>query len=154
MPVLRYFLYVGGALLALLLVVNSVIPAAPVDQQNVASATVADQPSLRIRSDHKWPERIVFDTNQPTIVPPPATKVETVAIAPSAAAATVAEYSAKARVRESFAQFKPSDDQVVKHEPKAQPKRKVAKARVAPPPMRQFAQQSQFGFGFFGNNTW
>lgn len=154
MPVLRYFLYVGGALLALLLVCNAVIPASPVDQQNVASATVADQPSLRIRSDHKWPERIVFDTSQPTIVPPPAPKAEPVAVAPSESASAVAEYSAKARVRESFAQFRPSADPVVKHEPKAQPKRKVAKAKVTAPPMRQFAQQSQFGFGFFGNNTW
>ena len=42
MPVLRYFLYVGGALLALLLVFNAVIPASPVDQQNVASATPAE----------------------------------------------------------------------------------------------------------------
>ena len=63
--------------------------------------------------------------------------------------APAAEISAKSRVRESFAQFKPADDP--KPEAKPLPKRKVAKVRVAQPPMR-FAQQPQFGF--FGNNIW
>jgi hypothetical protein len=64
--------------------------------------------------------------------------------------------SAKARVRESFAQFvdpehkKPEAQQV---QPK--PKRKIAKHH-ANPPMMLVAQQPQ-RFGFFGNgwgNTW
>src|SRR5260370_29450921 len=29
----------------------------------------ADKPIIRIKSDRKWPERIVFDTSAPTIVP-------------------------------------------------------------------------------------
>ena len=64
------------------------------------------------------------------------------------APAPVAEMSAKARVRESFAQFKPADDP--KPEAKPIPKRKVAKARVAPP--MRVAQQPHFGF--FASNIW
>ena len=60
--------------------------------------------------------------------------------------------SAKSRVRESFAQFKPADDP--KPEAKPVPKRKVAKVRPAPPmqPMMRVAQQPHFGF--FGSNIW
>ena len=60
--------------------------------------------------------------------------------------------SAKARVRESFAQFRPADDP--KPEAKPLPKRKIAKVRTAPTasPMMRVAQQPHFGF--FGNNIW
>ena len=62
--------------------------------------------------------------------------------------------SAKARVRKSFAQFKPADDP--KPEAKAPPKRKIAKAKVAPPaapmPVMRVAQQPHFGF--FARNVW
>lgn len=30
-----------------------------------------DKSIIRVESAHKWPERVVFDTNLPTIVPPP-----------------------------------------------------------------------------------
>jgi hypothetical protein len=30
-----------------------------------------DKSTIRIKSAHKWPERIVIDTSLPTIVPPP-----------------------------------------------------------------------------------
>jgi hypothetical protein len=108
------------------------------------AAAAAENPTLRIRSDRKWPERVVYDTSLPTIVPPKV-EIAATAVEPSPAA----EMSAKARVRESFAQFKPSDDP--KPEAKPLPKRKVAKVRVNPPMVR-VAQQPQFGF--FGSNIW
>jgi len=75
MPIFRYFLFVGGALLALLLAVNFALPASPVTQ---AVATAGnDQPLIRIRSDRHLPERVVLDTSQPTIAPP-ATKTAAV----------------------------------------------------------------------------
>jgi hypothetical protein len=60
-------------------------------------------------------------------------------------------------VREAFAQLQPSGAKQVesnnlkKPEPKLQPKRKIARKRVAPPRVL-VAQQPQFGF--FANNMW
>jgi hypothetical protein len=145
----RYFLYVGGALLALLLVVSAVLPQAPV-APGVNSA--ADLPAIRINSDRKWPAKVVFDTSAPTIVPaqlagnaadvkaPPA---------PTQVASTVAP-------SEAFAQLEPSDlkkSGVRKSEPKLHQKRKIARRYVGPPRM-MMAQQPQFGFGFFGSRIW
>ena len=145
MPVVRYFLFVGGVLLALLLALDAFAP----QQVAVASNTArgVDKTVVRIRSDQKLPERVVYDTSLPTIVPPAATV--------QAAAAPVvpnAEATAQARVRDTFAQFVPAESK--KLEPQVQRKRKVAKVRANPPV--RVAQQSPFGF--FGgpgwNNTW
>jgi hypothetical protein len=147
MPVARYFLFVGGVLLALLFAVDAYLPKEPVLTSTAAAAAVAtvENPTLRIRSDRKWPERVVYDTSLPTILPPPAVKTAAAAGVPAPAT----EISAKARVRETFAQFVPSD--LIKPEPQVQPKRKIARNRTAPP-MRLVAQHQNFGF--FGNNTW
>ena len=150
MPVARYFLFVGGVLLALLFAVDLLVPKEPASAASavaaVAAATV-ENPTLRIRSDHKWPERVVYDTSLPTIVPPAAAKTVTAAVVPAPAA----EVAATAQMRESFAQLAPPEP--IKPEPQlqAKPKRKYAKVRTAPP-MRLVAQHP--GFGFFGNNTW
>jgi len=143
MPVVRYFLLVGGVLLALLFLSNEVLPQLPVAER-VAEAG-RDKSVIRINSDRKWPERVVFDTNMPTIVPPVAPAL----VAKAEAAAAVAEVSAQARGLQAFAQLKPSEP--TKPEPKPQRKRKIAKPRVAPP-MVVVAQQPRFGF--FGNDTW
>jgi hypothetical protein len=147
MPIARYFLYVGGVLLALLLGVDAFAPKEPVLSSIDALAGATQNPTLRIHSDRKWPERIVYDTSLPTIVPP---KVEIAAAA--AAPAPAAETPAKARARESFAELRPADGP--KPEAKPRPKRKVAKVRVVPPsqPMVRVAQQPHFGF--FGSNIW
>jgi hypothetical protein len=148
MPVVRYFFFVGGALLALLFISNASLPKPP----DVATAD-ADLPVIRIHSDRKWPERVVFDTNHPTIVP--MQTANTGAGVP--AAATVADLAAKARLRQAFAQLQPPAPTQAqaplpaRAEPKLQQKHKVAKRRAAPPVML-VAQQPQFGF--FGNNTW
>jgi hypothetical protein len=143
MPVARYFLLVGGVLLALLFLSNEVLPQLPVAERVAESGP--DRSVIRINSDRKWPERVVFDTNMPTIVPPVAPAL----VAKAEAAAAVAEVSAQARGLQAFAQLKPSEPS--KPEPKPQHKRKVAKTRVAPP-MVVVAQQPRFGF--FGNDTW
>jgi hypothetical protein len=67
-PVARYFVFVGGALFALLLIVSWYCPAPPAiftDRPQVITTA-----AIRIKSERKWPERIEFDTSQPTIVPP------------------------------------------------------------------------------------
>jgi hypothetical protein len=146
MPVARYFLFVGGVLLALLLAVDAFVP----QQAVVASQAVPsiDKTVVRIRSDQKPPERVVYDTSIPTIVPPTVTAQ---AVAPPVASA---DATAQARVRETFAQYVPAEAK--KPEPQVQRKRKVAK-RQAPPmqfgqPQMRVAQQSQFGF--FGGPRW
>ena len=147
MPLARYFLFVGGTLLALLLAVNAYLPS-PV----VAEATVPDpaRPVVRIHSTQKLPERIVIDTSIPTIVPGPET-----ARADISPPAAVADVSTKAR--QAFAQLQRSDanefqrsDQRTR-EPKPQRQRKIAK-RNGPPPTLLVARQPQFGW--FGPRIW
>jgi hypothetical protein len=150
MLIVRYFCYVGAALLALLFVADACLPKLPVADRT-ASAT--DLPVIRIQSDRKWPARVVFDTSVPTVSPVQIAKTET----PVPASAGVADVSAKARVREAFAQLQPSDPARLEPsvsklpQPKLQPKRKVARKRPGPPVV-VVAQQPPF-FGLF-NNTW
>src|SRR3954468_8896661 len=120
MPVARYFLFVGGVLLALLLAIDALFP----QQAVVASrgASSVDKTVVRIRSDQKPPERVVYDTSLPTIVPP-AANTQIAAVAP----APVADPSAQARVRDTFAQFVPAEARKAEKqvEPQAPRKRKV-----------------------------
>lgn len=156
MPVARYFLFVGGVLLALLLAIDALVP-----QQAVVASQAApsvDKTVVRIRSDQKPPERVVYDTSLPTIVPPPAMMARAAApsVPAAAPASPLADATAQARVRETFAEFAPAEAK--KPEPQVQRKRKVAKTRPAQPmqigqqPQMRVAQQSQFGF--FGGSNW
>lgn len=146
MLLVRYFAYVGAGLLALLFVSDAYLPQLP-----VAETAPADLPMIRIHTDRKWPERIVFDTSIPAI---PATIAAT-ADAPAAAPAQVA--AAQVHMRDAFAQLRPPEPAQTepsdpkRAQPNSQRKRKVAKRRAAPP-MVLVAQQPQFGL--FGNNTW
>lgn len=140
MPLMRYFVVVGGALFVLLLIVNACLPAAPVAAE---SAATVDRSVLRIHSDQKWPERVVFDTTQPTITPAPA--------APSAAEISSPQKTAdgrplKGEPREAFAQMSSNP---------VQPKRKhksVAKNNYGAQPRILVAQQPPVIV--FGNNIW
>ena len=61
----RYIAFVGSLLLAILFIADWYLPMAPT--QSVTSRET--EPIIRIKSDRKWPERIVFDTSAPIIVP-------------------------------------------------------------------------------------
>jgi hypothetical protein len=65
MPVLRYFAYVGGALIALLFVAAYLFPEA----QTVAHQDVT-RPVIRITSDRVIPPRVDFDTKVQAVVAP------------------------------------------------------------------------------------
>ena len=67
MPIVRYIVWVGTSLLALLFVANWFLPEPPPEPAHDAS----NKPIIRIASIQHPPERVVIDTNQPTIVPPP-----------------------------------------------------------------------------------
>ena len=140
MPLARYFLYVGGALLALLVISDANLPKlAAADRGNSRSAII------HIHSDQKWPERIVYDTSLPTVVPTQIANIEANVAAPEIVASTAE--------REAFAQLQPPSQlsDAKKIEPKPQRHHKIAKRRVAPP-VRLAARQMQFGW--FGNRIW
>ena len=169
MPVLRYFVYVGGALLALLFVCDAVIPQVPLP---ATLKSGSDLPAVRIHSERRWPERVVIDTTVPTvkIAAADAPKSDT------GQQQTAAGNAQKEKVRDAYAQigtaeaktapspesakFKMADATPPKaaesksdfnrHE--AKPRRKVA--RIHPPrQMMLVAQQPQQRFGFF-DFTW
>ena len=147
MPVARYLLFVGGTLLALLFALDAFAP-----QQTVVAGNAApsiNKTVVRIRSDQKLPERVVYDTSLPTIVSQAA--ATQIAAAPAVPAADV---GAQAQLRDTFAQFVPAEAKELEKRPEAQAprKRKIAKIRRAQP--MRVAQQPHFGFGFFGSNTW
>lgn len=150
MPLLRYFVFVGGALVALLFIVSACFPALPVAQISKQSS---DLSVVRIHSDQKWPEKVVFDTSRPYIVRP---AMPTTVVAEAPAPQTTATIQpAKGQVREAYAQMRnPNDPR------SADPKRKrksVAKNYVNPPnyanPPRMLVAQ-QPPFAFFGRSVW
>jgi hypothetical protein len=67
MPIGRYIAWVGASLLALLFVADWYLPKSLPEPGPEAS----NRPVIRIASIQQLPERIVIDTSQPTIVPPP-----------------------------------------------------------------------------------
>jgi hypothetical protein len=143
MPLARYFLLVGGALLALLLFLNAYLP------KPAESATTSEfvRPAVRIHSAQKLPERIVIDTSIPTIVPAPT---------------VFAGAPAKSPALDALAQAAPSElekSDLKKPERKAAPKRKIARRQVRPPMYAYaqarpvtYAQAPRFDFDFFGRN--
>ncbi len=144
MPLLRYFIYVGGALLTLLLVSNVVLPQVPLPG---TLTSASDLPPVRIHSDRKLPEKVVFDTSVPVRESAPVVETVVAAAPAPAAAPIVAEMSAKARVREAFAQLPDNGEttgpkMMVSKVPVL--KRKIARPRTANPPM-MVAQQPHFG---------
>jgi hypothetical protein len=158
MPLVRYVLFVGAALIALLFISDAYLPKPP---DVIASVAPSDLSIIRIRSDRKLPDRIVFDTSIPTIVP----AQTALAQASVPTSPKVAELSGNAGTRGAFAQLTPTDlkasgpkaSSVVKTAELKRPdrrlprRRRIARKRVGPPTML-VAQQPQFGF--FTNSIW
>jgi hypothetical protein len=67
-PIARYFMVVGSALLALLLIAGWFLPELPPSFPD--RPEVIERAAIRIKSAHKWPEKIVLDTSRSTIPPP------------------------------------------------------------------------------------
>jgi hypothetical protein len=67
-PIARYFIIVGGALAALLFIAGWCLPTPPA--MFAGSSVAIDRAVIRIKSAHKWPEKIVLDTSQPTTALP------------------------------------------------------------------------------------
>jgi hypothetical protein len=148
MPLARYFLYVGGVLLTLVFILDACLTS----KLPVIERSHANSPVIRIHSDRKWPERIVFDTALPIIVSAPVI-VEDVSPNPT----TATDVSVKVREREAFALMQPSDAKRLepseprRRELKMKRQRKIVKRHVVPRSVL-VARQSQFGW--FGNTIW
>ena len=150
MPLLAYFWKVGATLLALLFVADLCLP-----KVLVTETTSVDRPTIRIRSDRKWPERVVLDTSLPTIVAaapeiageqaaapadrtePPVIRAETPAVANALAQARTGQLP-----REAVDRKRPRKTQHVAMRSK----------RQAPPQMLLAARQGQFAW--FGYRYW
>ena len=68
LPLAKYFGFIGSALAALLFIANWFLPEPPAAFRD--RPEIIDKAVIRIRSAHKWPEKVILDTSQPTIVPP------------------------------------------------------------------------------------
>jgi hypothetical protein len=114
-PLIRYFVFVGSLLLAMLFVTEGYWADASSPSPAFSHEARVDKSIIRIHSAHKWPEAIDIDTSLPTIVPPPL---------PLQASVPVTD-----KRREALAQLKPSSQQVSKPAP---PKARRKLARRAP----------------------
>jgi hypothetical protein len=78
MPIARYFVFVGGTLLALLLATNwyfadgltgsSTLPveyAPALPQAQSSNEDSSEDFNIRIHSDQKWPEKLLLDSGLP-----------------------------------------------------------------------------------------
>jgi hypothetical protein len=139
MPLQRYFLGVGGTLFALLFAADAVLPKPSVT--GIVSAS--EKPQIRIHSERKGPEAIVFDTTRPTIVP------STTASAEAAVAEAHVALPEQA-VRKSFAQLIPvRPAQAAGYRPRKvsarrSHKRELAAARVRRP--QRFTENARVEF--------
>ena len=68
MPIARYFMVAGSALAVLLLIAGWSLPEPPASFPD--RPEIIDRAAIRIRSERKWPEKVVLDTNRPMIPPP------------------------------------------------------------------------------------
>jgi hypothetical protein len=149
MPLARYFSIVGGVLLALLVILDAYFPALP-----VAAKPKVYLPVIRIYTDRKWPERIVYDTNLATIVPASIARTDADAILHTAE--MIVDASAAARELEAFAMLSSSVDRmqgastkVQEHKPRHY--RKVTRKRVPAP---RIAMARHLQFGWFSRSFW
>lgn len=141
MPLGRYFVFIGGLLLAFLLAIDWLTP------QPTAEARRADvdRSTIRIHSAHKWPSAVVFDTAQPTIVPPQQPAVAAVEQAP---APKTSPHDALALAQVADVPATPA----VHSAPPRHVKRRVRVAR--PAPSARVASSEPFGFRPFFSMGW
>jgi hypothetical protein len=70
MPLIKYFGFVGSALVLLLVGSGWYFPQPPSEPPGPPGG-VTDRPAIRIASAERLPERVIIDTSLPTIVSPP-----------------------------------------------------------------------------------
>ena len=130
MPLRHYFLFVGGALLALLFVANWLVPAS---SERTDSAVYF--PPIRIHSDRKGPEAVVIDTGKSMLAPMPAVHEDVVAPqAVNSEEAAIGEASAPSETRmlqqtEASEQTKTREDRTSRQVAEARKERRTVLTR-------------------------
>ena len=76
MPLFQYFGWVGSFLLAALFAANWCC-SLPIARGPRSDVRLDQKINIRIHTDHKWPERVVFDTTRPRLVPETKANAET-----------------------------------------------------------------------------
>ena len=148
MPLAAYFRNVGAVLFALLLIADHYLPTPPVVQK-----AAAYPPVIRIHSDRKAAEPVIFDTTQAVIAAPAPAPWDRNPPAPPAARTRRANIVDATGVREAFAQLPRADShRAASPGKKRQPTRRYATRRPAEPQIVLAARQGQFAW--FGFRNW
>lgn len=127
----------GSVLLALLYLIDWYLPSPAIE----AARSDIDRSTIRLQSAHKWPSAVVYDTTQPTIVPPIVTATaEVPQVKPTEPAKPPLE---------ALAMIPPKEAAVAPAAPAATQKRVVRRSKVAraPHPAPRVASYDTFGFG-------
>jgi hypothetical protein len=115
MPLVRYFVFVGGMLLGLLFLADWYFPTSTVA---AASDNDVDRSIIRIHSRHKWPAAVQMDTS-----------AQMPAAAPVMAEATVPHAPAE-RVKQAYAFEPPPQKAPEKLRRRAKPPRPLSRERT------------------------
>ena len=140
MPLARYFVVVGGVLLALLFLADASLPKFPTTER-----ARANLPLIRIHSEWKWPQRIVYDTGQPTGI-----STSLAALEPDASVdATSADIAFGPKQHEAFAQLQPPDAERL-------PRVALESRPQKSPPRHKFTRKGmpRFAMAWFGKSFW
>jgi hypothetical protein len=124
LPIARYFIFVGGTLAALLFIPGWLLPERPA--MFAVQSVAFDRAVIRIKSAHKWPEKVILDTNQLTVKP-------SVIMYPPAVQLSIPPPSDKAPAQsnlEAMALFKPDTQPTTINHSTRQIKRGVSKDRT------------------------
>jgi hypothetical protein len=140
MPLMRYFVFVTSVLLALLFIADAYLPKLP-----TAGKTNALPPVVRIYSDQKWPERVVYDTSAPMVRPAPAANPEAAGSSPPMIGV------ASPKLREALAELQTTDASPPQSANPKKPQHKFAKKHAAKP---VWLATRRSPFGWFGPTIW
>lgn len=149
MPFARYFLFAGGALLLVLLVAAALLPST-----SAVERVATQRAAIRIHSEMKLPERVVFDTS----TPPATHHAETVPAESSAPASLPTNNEVTANARQAFAQMQSSDLNKAKlaglKRSALKPHLRKSETRIRPATSRKVRLARQPQFDWFGGRMW
>ena len=138
MPIIRYFVFVGGLLLALLFAADQYLPA-PAEH---GGGGEPDKTIIRIGSARSLPEKIVFDTNPRTDLP-------------MMTQANLGSEAPEQQVHEGMAVLPEAPpgatkkESPVRAEARARPKWSVKFSKRAPEPRLAFERHAPFAGGWW-----
>lgn len=151
MPLAAYFRNVGAVLFALLLIADVWLPTSPAAPGGAARSTV-----IRIHSERKWPEPVIFDTTQAATAAVALAPWDNNPPLPQTAGGMPIDRIDASGIRDTFARL-PAPESYrtasVEHRPRPPQKHAARNARKHPKP--QFVLAARQGqFTWFGFRYW